>query len=92
MLAIMPPMLPKTWLNMFRTSKKHFAIFGFCLFFDDVIVFGGNFGEFPIRGNLAISKRCHVLSHNSAISWPIWLKFHMVIPDIIFLTLVVQFV
>ena len=77
---------------MFKTRKKHFAIFGFCLFFDDVIIFGGNFGEFPICGNLAISKRCHVLSHNSAISWPIWLKFDMVIPDIILLTLVSQFV
>ena len=45
-----------------------------------------------MRENLAISKRHHVLSHSSTISWPIWLKFHMVIPDIIFLALVSQLV
>ena len=53
---------------MFKTRKKHFAIFGFCLFFYDVIIFAENFGEFPIRENLAILKRCHVLYHNLVIS------------------------
>ena len=59
--SITLPMLPKTRLNIFRRTKKHFVIFDFCLFFYDVIIFAWNFGEFPRSGNLAILKRCHVL-------------------------------
>ena len=45
--AIIPPMLPKTLLNVFKTRKKHFAIFGFCLFFDDVIILTKISANFP---------------------------------------------
>ena len=66
---------------MFRTTKKYFVIF--YLFFYDVVVFAANFGGFQKNKNIAILKQRYILLNHLVISWPIWLKFHRLISDMI---------